>query len=151
MLSQAIEFSSSHPVLSMSFVSLLGFILFYEFRAFTQKFVAIGPAAAIALINNDEAKTVLLDVREMNELNEGMINDALHIPLSNLQGRLTELDKYKNDSVLVYCRSGNRSGSVCRTLTGRGFEKVYNLAGGIMAWQDAHLPVSKNRKKKKHG
>jgi len=151
MFSQVLEFSTNHPLLSASFASLLGFILFYEFRALTQKFVAIGPAAAIALLNNEDQKTVLIDVREMNELNEGMINDAIHVPLSGLQSRLSELDKYKGDAILVYCRSGNRSGSVCRKLTGRGFEKVYNLAGGIMAWQDAHLPISKGKKKKKHG
>ena len=151
MFAQVIEFSSNHPILSLSFAGLLGYILYYEFRALTQKFVAIGPAAAIALINDDDNKTVLLDVRETSELNEGMLNDAIHIPLSNLSGRLSELDKYKESPILVYCRSGNRSGSVCRTLTGRGFDKVYNLAGGIMAWRDAHLPVATGKKKKKHG
>lgn len=130
----------------LSFVAVLGLIAFTEIRSFTKKFSAVGPAAAISLINSE--KTVLLDVREMNEINSGMLNEAIHIPLSSLNKRLSELDKYKNDSVLVYCRSGNRSGSVCRTLTGRGFEKVYNLVGGIMAWQDAHLPVMKSKKKK---
>ena len=90
----------------------------------------------------------MLDVRESNEIKDGMISDAIHIPLSAVNKRLSELDKYKQDTVVVYCRSGNRSASVCRSLSGRGFEKVYNLSGGIMAWQDAHLPISKNSKKK---
>ena len=143
---QVIEFSANHPLLMLAFVSVLGLILFTEFRNFSKKFSPIGPAAAISLINNE--KTVLLDVRENNEIDSGMLNNAIHIPLSTLNKRLPELDKYKNDSVLVYCRSGNRSGSVCRMLTGRGFEKVFNLVGGILAWQDAHLPVIKNKKKK---
>lgn len=146
MTAQIIEFSANHPLLALSFAAITGLILFIEIRNFTQKFTAVGPAAAISLINNEN--TVLLDVREMNEVNSGMINNAIHIPLSSINKRLTELDRYKNDPVLVYCRSGNRSGSVCRTLTGRGFEKVYNLVGGIMAWQDAHLPVVKSKKKK---
>ncbi|MCK4710817.1 MAG: rhodanese-like domain-containing protein [Gammaproteobacteria bacterium] len=98
------------------------------------------------MINTDEA--VLLDVREMSEVTAGMLNEAIHIPLSGFNKRVAELDKYKDSSVLVYCRSGNRSGSVCRTLSGRGFEKVYNLSGGIMAWEDAHLPVSRKGKSK---
>lgn len=145
--SQVIEFSANHPLLMLAFGSILGLILFIEFRAVTKKYTAMGPAAAISLINND--KTILLDVRETNEIDSGMLNDAIHIPLSTINKRLSELDKYKNDSILVYCRSGNRSGSVCRTLTGRGFDKVYNLVGGVMAWQDAHLPVVKPKKKKK--
>lgn len=147
MFAQIIEFSTNHPILSLSFLSLSGLIVFLEFRNATQKFVSLGPAAAISVINNDD--TVLLDVREQNEIGQGMLNDAIHIPLSSLNNRLIELDKFKDNAILVYCRSGNRSGSVCRTLTGRGFEKVYNLVGGIMAWQDAHLPISKSKKKKK--
>jgi len=144
---QFLEFSTNHPILVLSFASLLGLILFTEFRNFTQKFSSIGPAAAISLINSD--KTTLLDVREMSEIKDGKLNEAIHIPLSTLNKRLSELDKYKDDSVLVYCRSGNRSGSVCRTLSGRGFEKVFNLSGGIMAWQDAHLPIQRSKKNKK--
>ena len=147
MFAQILEFSTNHPILTLSFLSLTGVIIFLEIRNFTQKFTSVGPAAAISIINNEN--TVLLDVRENNELGQGVLNDAIHIPLSAINGRLSELDKYKNDSILVYCRSGNRSGSVCRTLTGRGFEKVYNLVGGIMAWQDAHLPISKDKKKNK--
>ncbi len=144
---QIIEFSTRHPFLVLSFAALLGVIIFNEFRRLTQKFSNIGPAAAIGVINHENA--VLLDVREQSETSEGMIADAVHIPLSVFPGRVTEMDKYKDSTVIVYCRSGNRSGSACRTLTQRGFEKVYNLAGGIMAWQDAHLPIQKNKKKKK--
>ncbi len=147
MLDQIIEFSTNHPILVPSFFALAGLIIFTELRKFTQNFSTVGPSAAISVINGD--KVLKLDVREISEVGTGMLNGALHIPLSSINKRLAELDKYKDHSVLVYCRSGNRSGSVCRTLGGRGFEKVYNLAGGIMAWEDAHLPVSKNEKSKK--
>jgi len=145
MFEQIIEFSGNHPVLVLSFVALTGIILFLELRGFTQKFTSIGPAAAISVINQD--KTIILDVREMSEIKSGMLADAIHIPGSSVKKRLSELDKYKDNSVVVYCRSGNRSTGVCRALTSRGFEKVYNLAGGIMAWEDAHLPVTTKKKK----
>ena len=144
---QFFEFSTNHPILVLSFAALLGLIVFIEFRRLTQKFDNITPSAAIGLINREEP--LLLDVREQNELGDGMLSEALHIPMSAMSPRVSELDQYKDRSVLVYCRSGNRSGGVCRTLTNRGFEKVFNLAGGIMAWQDAHLPISKSKNKKK--
>ena len=146
MLDQIIEFSTNHPMLVMSFAAVAGLIGFTEFRNLTAKFTSLGPSAAILVINQDDS--VLLDVREHNEVSEGALNDAIHIPLSDMSKRITEMDKHKDKHVVVYCRSGNRSTGVCRTLTSRGFEKVYNLSGGIMAWQDAHLPISKKRKKK---
>ena len=145
MLEQILEFSTNHPFLVVALLALSGLILFTEFRNLSQKFITLGPSAAISIINKSNTK--LLDVREVSEIKAGMLNDAIHIPLSGIGKRLSELDKYKDDAVLVYCRSGSRSGSVCRKLSGRGFEKVYNLAGGIMAWEDAHLPVSTKRKK----
>ena len=147
MSAQLLEFSTNHPILVTSFIGLLALIIFNEFRHFTQKFSVIGPSAAISLINRED--TVLLDVRETAEIKDGMLNGAIHIPLSAAKSRLGELDEHKDDHVLVYCRSGNRSGSVCRQLTARGFEHVYNMSGGIMAWQDAHLPVQKTKNMQK--
>jgi rhodanese-related sulfurtransferase len=147
MNAQILEFSGNHPILVASFFALLGLILFTEFRRFTEKFVNVTPGAAVPIINKDD--TVILDIRETNEIKDGKINDAIHIPLTNINNRLSEMDKHKDQNVVVYCRSGHRSSSVCRMLTGRGFEKVYNLSGGIMAWQEAHLPVSSGSGKKK--
>ena len=147
MFAQIIEFSSNHPILSLSFVALVGLILFIEIRNFTQEFTSVGASAAINVINNEDP--VVLDVRENNEISDGMLNNAIHIPLSRLNDRVTELDKYKDGPVLVYCRSGNRSGGVCRTLTGRGFDKVYNLSGGVLSWKEAHLPLQTGKKEKK--
>lgn len=90
---------------------------------------------------NDDA--LVLDVREDKEYAAGHIPKARHIPLGQLGGRLHELDKFKSKPVLVACRSGQRSARACGMLKKAGFETVYNLAGGIMAWQRANLPVTK--------
>lgn len=90
---------------------------------------------------NDDA--LILDVREPSEYASGRIPRSKHIPLGLLAGRLNELDKFKNTPVLVSCRSGQRSARACRMLKKAGFETVYNLAGGIMAWERASLPIEK--------
>lgn len=140
MIEQVVEFSGNHPVLVGSFFALASYLLFSEFRGLNQKFKAVTPAGAIQLMNHED--TVILDVRESKELKEdGVINNYKHIPLGSLSGRLGELEKYKNKEIIVYCRSGHRSASACRTLEKQGFEKISNLSGGIMAWRDAQLPV----------
>lgn len=96
---------------------------------------------ATLLINREDA--LVLDVRETSEWSAGHIVNARHIALGQLDKRLSEIDKYKDRPVIVCCASGNRSSSACGSLKKAGFEKVFNLSGGIGAWTDAGLPVTK--------
>ncbi len=100
----------------------------------------ISVTEATTLINREDG--VVLDVREANEWSTGHIPNARHIALGQLAGRLSELDKFKGKPVVVCCASGNRSSSACGALRRAGFERVYNLAGGIGAWSEAGLPVT---------
>ncbi len=90
---------------------------------------------------NDDA--LVLDVREDKEYAAGHIPKARHIPLGQLSKRIKELDKFKSKPILVTCRSGQRSARACGMLKKAGFETVYNQAGGIIAWERANLPVTK--------
>ena len=51
-------------------------------------------------------------------------------------------EKYKDKPVIVVCRSGSRSASGCAMLKKQGFDQVYNLRGGLMAWKNANLPIA---------
>jgi Rhodanese-related sulfurtransferase len=101
----------------------------------------VGALEATQLVNHHDA--LVLDVREDKEVAEGKIPHAKHIPLGQLSSRLKELEKYKDKPVVVNCRSGHRSLSACKVLRKNGFEQVYNLAGGIIAWQQANMPMEK--------
>jgi rhodanese-related sulfurtransferase len=90
---------------------------------------------------NEEA--LLLDVREDNEWAVGRLPNARHIRLGELSKRLSELEKYKEKPIVVYCRSGNRSARACALLKKSGFSNASNLAGGIMAWEQANLPITR--------
>ena len=107
----------------------------------------ISPLDAVQLLNHDDA--VLIDVREDSEFKDGHIIDARHIPLGKLSDRLSELEPFREKPVVVNCRSGHRSASACAKLRQNGFNTVYNLKGGIMAWQSAGLPLQKPSKGKK--
>ncbi|TXG76546.1 MAG: rhodanese-like domain-containing protein [Rhodocyclaceae bacterium] len=101
---------------------------------------SVSPLEATLLINREDA--LVLDVREPAEWSKGHIPNARHIPLGQIEKRLGELDKFKSKPIIVSCASGNRSSSVCGTLRKAGFEKVFNLAGGIPAWEQAGQPVT---------
>ena len=100
----------------------------------------ISPLAATLLMNREDA--LVIDVRETSEWSAGHIANARHIPLAQLDKRMSELEKFKGRDLIVLCQSGNRSATACRRLGKSGFEKVHNLAGGIAAWTDAGLPVT---------
>lgn len=98
-------------------------------------------AAALQLINHKNA--LVLDVREQNEYNAGHALNSTSIPLGKLNERIGELEKLKEQPIVVICNTGNRSCTACVTLGKHGFAQAYNLAGGITAWQKANLPLVK--------
>lgn len=97
--------------------------------------------AALQLINHKNA--LVLDVREESEYKLGHILNSTLIPLGKLDERMGELEKYKEQPIVVVCRTANRSGMACALLGKRGFTQAYNLAGGVTAWQKANLPLDK--------
>lgn len=101
----------------------------------------VGIIEAVQLINHQDA--VVLDVREESEYYSGHVPRSRHIPLGALGKRHTELEKLKGHPLIVVCRSGARSGSACGVLRKFGFEQVYNLSGGVGAWQQANMPLEK--------
>lgn len=77
---------------------------------------------------------LLIDVREDMERNVSNIG-GLHIPMGVLPTQLDELAQYKNQEVIVYCRSGGRSGAAVAFLQQQGFGNARNMTGGMRAWQ----------------
>jgi rhodanese-related sulfurtransferase len=81
-------------------------------------------------------KLNIIDVREPHEHAEFNIGGTL-IPLGRVQSMdIDELDSLKEEEVIVYCRSGNRSGQACMLLDTMGFKHTKNLVGGMLYWQD---------------
>lgn len=77
----------------------------------------------------------ILDVRTLEEYESGHIENAVLIPVTELEYRIDELDKQKD--TLVYCKSGGRSATASQILVDNGFSSVYNMLGGITAWRNA--------------
>ncbi len=82
-----------------------------------------------------ENSFVLIDVREPYEHNEFNIGGQL-VPVGSVMGTIPELSAHKDEEVIVYCRSGNRSGMAKQLMVASGFSNVKNLLGGMLAWRE---------------
>jgi phage shock protein E len=97
--------------------------------------VDVQTAAAL----REQPDVMILDVREQDEWDAGHIPGAVFMPMGEVPNRLSEIPTDK--TVIVQCRSGNRSSQVTDFLVKQGFTNVHNMSGGINAWQSAGLPV----------
>lgn len=98
----------------------------------------ISPTEALA---RQQRGALLIDVREPDEWRAGHIPGSRLIPLSELPQLLGELDRQQE--IVLVCRSGNRSAQATLWLQQAGFSRVANLAGGMIAWVRAGLPVER--------
>lgn len=114
-----------------------GTLAVVEFRA--ASFRDVNAAEAAAYIADRDP--LVLDVRSPREFETGHLEDAVLLPLQELQRRIGELAEYKERPVFVYCRSGNRSTVAAKLLVDAGHREVVNLRRGIVDWQRQELPV----------
>ena len=85
------------------------------------------------LINDGEV-TLILDVRNEDEFAEGHLKNAIQIPVKELKENLSEIEKFKDELVLVYCRSGKRSAEAVDILKENGFKNLVHMKDGISKW-----------------
>lgn len=122
------------------FVALaaLALVLFFTSRGAADG--AISPTEAASWIK-EKKDLQLIDVRTPAEYADGHLAGAKLIPLQELEGRWSEIDK--NKPILLYCRSGHRSGKALKILQDKGYAQAKHMEGGINAWKAAGLPVAK--------
>ena len=102
---------------------------------------SVNTLEATQMINRQDA--LVLDVREQAEYAQSHILNSRGLPLSQLDARAGDIQKFKDKPVIVYCATGSRSSAAAAALRKRGFSNVVNLSGGFAAWQQAGLPVQK--------
>jgi len=101
----------------------------------------IGNLEVTRLINS--ANALLVDLRETREYEGGRLPKAVHIPLSQLDSRGSELTRHAARPVVTYAMQGERGRMAAGALAKLGFKDIYTLKGGYLAWKDAGLPVEK--------
>lgn len=142
---QLFEFISNHWMMAAALFVVTILLIQDIIDSATRKHKTVSPNEAVVIMNDDQ--TIVVDVREPPEFAEGHIEGARNIPLGKLDERFGELESHKNKPIIVNCQSGTRSLAAGKKLTKLGFTQVYEMKGGIFAWKDQNLPMTKKRSK----
>jgi rhodanese-related sulfurtransferase len=137
-MERLIEFATQHYYLVGAWVLTLLILLATEKRKAGK---SVTPAEATRLINKEAG--VVLDIRTRKEWDTGRITNAHHIPLADLDRRMSELDKFKEKPVIVVCNLGQAAGTAAKKLKAAGFQQVVRLSGGMTEWKGQNMPIIK--------
>jgi len=142
MMEQLSEFVLNNLLLFAALFAVLVMLIKAELEHQANKGSFLSPSMAIRLMNND-SETLVLDVRTEADFKNGHIKGAKNMPLSDIAGSIEKMSENKKQPILVYCNSGNTVTRAIKLLKKAGFEKVNNLEGGIAAWKEASMPLTK--------
>ena len=92
-------------------------------------------------IDNPNEILILLDVRTAGEYQSGHIKDSINIPHDQLILNVNILDQYRNQPIVVFCRSGRRAQLVIDALVENKFDQIVDLEGDMLAWKTSGFPV----------
>ena len=132
------SFVQEEWILFTLLIALIATLFFTESK---KAGISVSTQEATRLINKDSA--LVLDIREEKEFKTGHIIGSMSFPAPEIGKRFRELDKYKTRKIIVVCKMGHSSGSITKQLSSQGFSDVVRLAGGIIEWQSANLPLKK--------
>lgn len=137
-MEQLFSFLINHYILSASFIGLWVLFFWLDSKRSGQK---VTVHEMIQSINQYNA--VVLDIRDEADFKSGHIVDAVNIPYAMVSDKISELNKFKSQPIIVVCKMGQHSASIGKQLQAAGFEQVSRLAGGIVTWQNENLPLIK--------
>ncbi len=140
-MEQLTQFLTEHWILSLAFVALALLVGASFLESHFRGVRKLSPMAATELINREGA--IVIDVGPQGEFEQGHILNALHVPMASLNKELAKLEQYREQPILMSCRSGQSSASAGMTLSKQGFSHIHVLGGGTLAWQNANLPLSR--------
>ncbi|MGI3004806.1 rhodanese-like domain-containing protein [Shewanella algae] len=144
-MQEYVEFFKAHPMLSLAWVGLFIAVIVTLFKSGFSKVKSVDHQQAIFLMNKEDAKVI--DVRAKDDFRKGHILNAQNVPMADIKNnQAANLEKYKTTPIILVCNAGMTSSQAAQILVKQGFEKVFNLKGGMGDWQAANMPVSKSKR-----
>ncbi len=136
-----LEFTHHHPYLIAAAAAIILLIIGDELLRRLRKYQEVAPAQGVLLINKGAA---VLDIRSAKEFGDGHVIGARNIPAAELGSRVAELDKFKEQPLIIYCDSGQTSHGAAGVLIKHDFRNVHTLKGGIRAWRSERFPLERD-------
>lgn len=139
------QFAHNHLALVALFVALLVAIAVVEVLHLFRKYKDLTPGGLTLLINRDSP--LLIDLSARADYEKAHVPGARHVPMSQFDPEHKDLAKARELPVVVIDKDGRgASAKAAQRLVKAGFVKVFTLGGGMLAWQQAQLPVAKGNK-----
>lgn len=135
-MARFIEFLINHWVLTGLWLIILTTLIIYLQKKAGK---TVGIHETTRLINQDDG--LVLDIRDKKVFDKGHIVNAVNIPLTKLDERITELEKYKAKPLIVVCQMGHQSGEAVKKLEAKEYTQVCRMTGGMAEWQTQGLPL----------
>jgi rhodanese-related sulfurtransferase len=137
-------FVGNHLALSALFVIILAALVAMEFGRLLRKYKELTPGGLTLLINRENP--LLVDLSARADFEKMHVPGARHVLPSQFDPEHKDLAKAKDLPVVVMDKDGRGSDKAAQRLVKAGFTKVYTLGGGVLAWQQAQLPLAKGNK-----
>jgi rhodanese-related sulfurtransferase len=102
---------------------------------------SLTPQQAINMVNTQGG--VFLDLRDSGDYGQGHIVNSINIPATKLDARMAELEKYRENPIILVCKMGQQCGAVGKKLNAAAYAGVYRMSGGMMEWGTLQLPLVK--------
>ena len=143
-MQEIMQFVSRHPVLCIAWVGLLVAVLVTTFKGFMSKVKVVTRAEATLLINKEDA--VVVDVRQRDDFRKGHIANAVNVLPGEIKaGNVGELEKHKNNPIIVVDGNGIAAQELAGLLNKAGFVQVTVLKEGIAGWSGENLPLVRGK------
>ena len=144
-MQEYIEFFQQNMILSLVWVGLLVALITTIVKSATAPYKVINVSQLTHLINRESG--VVVDIRSKDEFKQGHITDSVHILPSDIKaGTLRGLEKHKSDPIILVCKTGHTAQESANLLVKTGFTNVSLLKNGLIAWNEANLPLIRGKK-----
>lgn len=144
-MQEYIEFFQQNMILSLAWVGILVALIMSIVKSTTAAYKEITAAQTTHLMNRENG--VVVDIRSKEEFKKGHITDAVHILPSDIKaGNFASLENHKSDPIIVVCKTGQTAQESANLLAKAGFENVNLLKSGLVAWNEANLPLVRGKK-----
>ncbi|EKO3859794.1 rhodanese-like domain-containing protein [Vibrio harveyi] len=144
-MQEYIDFFQQNMILSLVWVGLLVAFIMNIVKSATAAYKEINVNQLTHLMNRENGFVV--DIRSKDEFKQGHITDALHILPSDIKaGNFGSLENRKSDPIIVVCKTGQTAQESANLLAKAGFENVSLLKNGLIAWNEANLPLVRGKK-----
>ncbi len=135
------EFIANHLFLFTLLVALTMLLVWNLFGDSLSGVKSILPSELTRMMNHEDA--VVIDLRSREQFDQGHIINAKNHPVAEIETSKSKLQAFKQKPLVVVCQNGGESARISRAFKHEGYENVAILKGGLQAWQNANMPLTK--------